>query len=49
MENLTKDSYVEITSLAVSQATALEVNDRKIVEVNIDPLSMKILVSAINL
>ena len=37
MENLTKDSDVEITSLAVSQATALEVNDRKIVEANIDP------------
>ena len=37
MENLTKDSNVEITSLAVSQATALEFNDRKIVEANIDP------------
>ena len=37
MENLTKDSDVEIISLAVSQATALEFNDRKIVEANIDP------------
>ena len=37
MENLTKDSDVKITSLTVSQATALEVNDRKIVEANIDP------------
>ena len=48
MENLTKDSDVVITSLAVSQATAMEVHDRKIVKVNIDPISMKILVSAIN-
>ena len=37
MENLTEDSDVAITSLAVSQATALEFNDRKIVEANIDP------------
>ena len=35
MENLTKDSDVPITNLAVS--TALEFNDRKIVETNIDP------------
>ena len=37
MENLTEDSDVTITSLTVSQATALEFNDRKIVEANIDP------------
>ena len=37
MENLTEDSGVAITSLAVSQAAALEFNDRKIVEASIDP------------
>ena len=37
MKTLTEDSDVAITSLAVSQATALEFNDRKIVEANIDP------------
>ena len=37
MENLTKYLDVGIKSLAVSQATALEFNDRKIVEANIDP------------
>ena len=37
MENLTEDSDVMIINLAVSQATALEFNDRKIVEANIDP------------
>ena len=37
MENLIEDSDVAITSLAVFQATALEFNDRKIVEANIDP------------
>ena len=36
MKNLTEDSDVAITRL-VSQATALEFNDRKIVEANIDP------------
>ena len=34
MENLTEDSDFAITSLAVSQAIALEFNDRKIVEGN---------------
>ena len=37
MENLTEDSDVAITSLAVSQAAAVKFNDRKIVEANIDP------------
>ena len=37
MENLTEDSDVAITSLAVSQAASLEFNDRKIEEENIDP------------
>ena len=37
MENLTEDSDVAATSLAVPQATALGFNDRKIVEKNIDP------------
>ena len=37
MENLTKDSDVAIASLAVSQATAVEFNDRKIVEANVHP------------
>ena len=37
MENLIEDSDVAITSLAVSQATALIFDDRKIVEKNIDP------------
>ena len=37
MENLNEDSDVAITSLSVSQATALEFNNRKIVEANIDP------------
>ena len=37
MENLNEDLDVAITNLAVSQATALEFNDRKIVEANIDP------------
>ena len=37
MENLTEDSDVVITSLAVSQATALEFTERKIVKANIDP------------
>ena len=37
MENLTEDSDFAITSLAVSQAIALECNDRKIVEGNIVP------------
>ena len=36
MENLIKDSDVAITSLEVSQATSLELNDMKIVEANID-------------
>ena len=36
-ENITEDSDVETTSLAVSQATALGFNDRNIVEKNIDP------------
>ena len=36
MKTLTEYSDVAITSLAVSQATALEFNDRKIVEANID-------------
>ena len=36
MENLIKDSDVAITNLEVSQATSLELNDRKIVEANID-------------
>ena len=35
MKNFTEDPDVAITSLAVSQATALEFNDRKIVEANI--------------
>ena len=37
MENLTEDSSVVITSLALCQATALEFKDRKIVKANIDP------------
>ena len=37
MENLTEDSDVAITSLAVSQAAALKFNDRKIAEENIVP------------
>ena len=36
MKALTEDSDVAMTSLAVSQATALEFNDRKIVKANID-------------
>ena len=36
MKTLTEDSDVAMTSLAVSQATALEFNDRKIVKANID-------------
>ena len=31
MENITEDSDVAITSLAVSKATTLEINDMKIV------------------
>ena len=37
MENLTKDSDIAITSLAMSQATAVEFNDRKLVEANVHP------------
>ena len=36
MENLIEDSDAAITSLAFSQATALEFNVRKIVEANIE-------------
>ena len=42
MENLIEDSDVAITSLAVFQATALEFNDRKIVEANIDPEILRV-------
>ena len=42
IENLSEDSHVVITSLAVSQATALEFNARKIVEANIDPETLQV-------
>ena len=42
MENLIEDSDVAIISLAVFQATALEFNDRKIVEANIDPEILRV-------
>ena len=37
IENLSKDSDVAISNLAVSGAPALEFHDREIVEANIDP------------
>ena len=43
MENLIKDSDVAITNLEVSQATSLELNDRKIVEANIDSGILKVM------
>ena len=43
MKTLTEDSDVAMTSLAVSQATALEFNDRKIVEANIDPEILQVM------
>ena len=42
LENLTEDSDVAITSLVVSQAATLELNDRKIVEANTDPKILQV-------
>ena len=42
LENLTEDSDVAITSLVVSQAVTLELNDRKIVEANTDPKILQV-------
>ena len=42
MENLTDNSDVPITSPTVSQAAALEFDDREIVEANIDPAILQV-------